>query len=352
MRKGYLYSLIPLALLAADSLFFPVLWENRVVTERVDVRGLIEGKIYSVGRYRQHPLTLSAGRIEDRKYSERLGKIDAIAITVYSESPDNSLGIGGHGHALMSVLDKNDASALTELLDHTKSLAPGRIQSYPLDSQVTAGPLRDLRLILILRAVPGDDSAAKDALRTGLPELLDEAQKKNVSHLLLPTLTVFPSAGTPTFDDFFGYLFDALAQKPDRTAIDLTLWDQLPTREFEDAVASFNAHWQRSREAAPGYLSNIYRFQIRLILIGLIVGLLSSARRIDLSPRSVLIIGSSLALYLLGTFKAVEALAVGFEAEIQHVVMVLLTIVLAALYPQAIKWSAHDLFEEKKRAAH
>jgi hypothetical protein len=352
MKRGYLYSAVALALLLADFAFFPVLWKNRINAERVSLADIARGEVVAAGRYHLHPIRLSAGRIDDAAYLPRLGTgTDAVAITAYSASADNPIGIGGLGSTVLAALTAKDATALTELLSHTASFSPGRVQALRLEKVQTEGPLRGIKTVLVLRAVAGDGSDAKAALRAGLVELLRQATRNHVSGLLLPTLAVSPARRTPTIDEFFGDLFDALPQSPDTVAIDLTLWDQLPTKQLQEAVAAFNAHWTNSSSAVDGGLSNIYRLQVRLILIGLCIGLLSSARAIALTPRSALIVATSLALYLLGTFKGVEELAVGLDEETLDALLVVLTILLSASYPRVALWSAQDLFKDQRHAA-
>src|SRR5215212_3962507 len=123
MRKGYLYSLIPLALLAADLVLFPVL-QNRIAMERVDIRGLLNHRIYSIGRYRLHPIQLSVGRIDDPTYVSRLGGVDAIAITAFSQTPDSLLGVGLFGQTLLRLLPSEDAAAIVERLKHSENFSP------------------------------------------------------------------------------------------------------------------------------------------------------------------------------------------------------------------------------------
>jgi hypothetical protein len=128
------------------------------------------------------------------------------------------------------------------------------------------------------------------------------------------------------------------------------LWSALSNGDLESAVGSFNGHLAMHRVTASGSISNIYRLQIRLILIGLCIGLLSSARRLKLTLRSTLMISLSLALYLLGVFKFIETVLAGFSTETQDWIIAAAAAGLSGAYPAIIQWSTKDLFKEESRA--
>jgi hypothetical protein len=88
-----------------------------------------------------------------------------------------------------------------------------------------------------LRTKRGNDREAKEALRVGLTELLDQAGKHSVTGLLLPTLTVAPEdENTPSVDDFFYFLFDSLQVSRTPALIDLSFFSGWPTGDLEEAT--------------------------------------------------------------------------------------------------------------------
>jgi hypothetical protein len=352
VKRGVLAALVALIALGVDFVIFPDLIEDRVLVKTISATEVVNGDLITLGKYRLHTLRVSYGRLINPKYVESLGpRVNALAVTAYAASATDKMAIGVLADADegKTILSTRETDRLGDLVRSAPSLPPGRIQVFHPNKD-EAGSLAGIKTILVLRTKRGDDRDAKDALRDGLVRLLDESGTQSVSGLIVPALTVGTAEkGTPTFNEFFGFLFDALGKSPSPRLIDLTLYAGWSTADLEAAVAALNAQWSARDHA--GYLPMLHRYQLRLVLIGLAICFIASSRHIVLGIRTTLILATGFALSLLGSFKTVETLAEGLGSDAKTILLMVFTVVLAIGFPHFVTWSVKDLFKGMSHGA-
>lgn len=217
-----------LMLLALDFAFFPALVEDWILLTALPAARLVNGDLLVMGKYHLHTLRCSSGRITDRSYLEKLGSdVNGIVITVFSAAGVDPVGIGSFGEAVLNTLSETEARRLRTLIQDSPTFTPGKVQVVTLEKPHNSGPLSNIDVVLILRSKRGGGREAKEALKVGLAEVLLQAGKHHVSGLFLPTLTVAPEEqDSPSFDDFFLFLFEGLRQSnlpPSSTSRYLTI---------------------------------------------------------------------------------------------------------------------------------
>jgi hypothetical protein len=350
MWRGLVFGLGALTLLAGDFAIFPDFVENAVDHGMVSARDLVNGEIVTVGKYRLHTLTVSMGRITDEGYVRKLGpKVNGLAVSAFSATETDRVGIGSLAQSVKAVLPAEDADSLVALIANSPSFTPGQVQVLKLARPGTPGPLSGIDVVLVLRAQRGDDREAKEALRVGLTELLDQAGKHSVTGLLLPTLTVAPEdENTPSFDDFFRFLFESLQASGTPAFIDISFFSGWPTDDLEEATAAFNAHWGAETRDWQQVWASLHRFQLRLVLVGLAICLMVSGRYTKIGFKSAAILAIAYALMLLGSFKSVETLTEGFGVGTRNLAFVAIMFVTAIGFPHIVRWSARDLFYKER----
>ncbi len=351
MRRGVLFAMVALALLTLDFVRFPDLLEDRIVLDFVSANAFVAGDVMTLGKYRLHTLRASSGSIADASYMQKLGpRIDGLAITVFSAADDKPVAIGTLGDSVRSLLLASDAENLVTMIRNSPTFPIGKVQALTLQTPPTTGPLSGIRVILVLRAKQGNDRQAKDALKTGLVELLTQAGNHSISGLLLPALTVAPDEkDSPSFDDFYQYLFDALRITKVPRNVDISFFDGWSKASLENATTALNAHWSAHLEDHTSFFSTLHRFQLRLLLIGLAICFIASSRRIELKARTALILATAFTLSLLGSFKTVETLAAGLGETEQGIALIVMTLVLAIAFPEIVSWSVKDLFSSSRK---
>jgi hypothetical protein len=346
MRRGLFFAMAALALLALDFTLFPDLIEDRIVLEAVPANNLVSGDLMTMGKYRLHTLRTSSGRIADVNYVRKLGpRVNGLAITAFAVGADR-VGIGGLADSVRAILPASDAENLVSLIRNNPTLAPGKVQSLRLQKPAGPGPLAGIDVILILRAKQGGDRESKEALRGGLVEILQQAGRHSISGLLLPALTVTPDEkNSPTFDDFYRFLFEALRVSKSPRLVDISFFGGWSTSSLESATAALNAHWGAQIQDRGSFLAALHRFETRLLLIGLAICFVASSRYMVLGLRSACILGTAYTLSLLGSFKTIETLTAGFD-NAKNVALIGIMFVLAIGFPSIVSWSVKDLFSK------
>lgn len=102
-------------------------------------------------------------------------------------------------------------------------------------------------------------------------------------------------------------------------------------------------------QSRDSVLVTMHRFQLRLLLIGLALCFLVSARHMTLGVKSACIVGASYAATLLGSFKTIETLAEGLDPGVKNILLLVMMLFLTVGFPSIVRWSVKDLFEETKK---
>ena len=352
MKRGIFFAVLALLLLALDYAFSPNLVEDRRVAEHLSANRVWNGDVVTMGTYHLNRLSVSRGRIEDENYVRKLRPVDALAITAFSPGPAGSVGIGSLADAVKMSLAPADAKALVALISDTPRLAPGKVQVLPLTEAQSAGSLAGIKFLIVLRAKRGSDREAKEALKNGLKRVLEQAEKHAVSGLILPTLTVAPEQDTPSFDDFFAALFEAMRESKGPRRVEVSFFEKWQASDVEAATVAFNDQWETTMEKLEGALATLHRFQFRLLLIGLAFCFLASSRYVTLGLKSAVILATAYTLTLLGAFKTVETIMAGLDRTSVGVALIATALVLAILFPRIVTWSVKDLFAGGAQSGH
>jgi hypothetical protein len=343
--RAVAFAAAALCLLAVDVALFPDFVEDGFAREVLPAAELVQGGRVDLGKYHLHRLTVSHGRIGDASWTANVADgASAVAVSAFSASGAERIAIGPLTNALLATLPEAQATELVQLLQNSPTFSPGKVQVLALTPpRPPSAPTP--RFVFLLRARRGADRDAKEALRTGIAELFRLTETRSVSRLWLPTLTVDPGEqDSPSFDDFFAYLFDALRTSTSPRHVDVSLFDQWSSPQLEAAVAAFNAHWTAATQARKGTTPRFYRFELRLLLGGLAMALVVSARHVTLGLKTACIVTIAYALMLLGSFKTIETLAHGLSDDVRVAGMVAMTLVAALGFPSIVQWSAKDLF--------
>ena len=347
LRRGALLAVATLLVLALDFWRHPDLVEDRVTEETLSANRLVNGDVIEIGRYRVHDLRISLGRIEDEVYLRKLGTTaNGIAITAYSALDGDRLSIGSLGNSVIRTMAQSEADRIRSLIENFPEFTAGKVQTHKVGIPHAQGPLSHIDAVFIMRAKRGNDSAAKEALKSGLIAIMDQSGKHSVNGLILPTLTITPEESTsPSFDDFFRLFFDAAKESKTPGRIDISFYEGWPVAKLEAATAAFNSHWRASTQESEGTLGGLHRFQFRVLVAGLALCFLASSYFITLGAKSAAILAFSYAAMLLGAFKTFESFTdLGQGAK--NGALLVVTVVLSIAYIHIATWSAKDLTQK------
>lgn len=346
MKRGFVFAAAAVALLVIDFALFPAFLEDRVLLEALPANRLVNGDLMTMGKYHLHTLRTSSGRIADESYMRKLGpEVNGLAMTVFSAVGTDPVGLGKFAETVMDVLPEADAERLRALIQNSPTFTPGKVQVLELQKPHASGPLSGIDVVLILRTKRGSDREAKEALRVGLTDILVQAGKHSVKGLLLPTLTVAPEVKeSPSFDDFFRFLFESMHDTKLPYLIDVSFFDGWSTGHLENATAAFNDHWRTESQSQESILARVHRFQLRILLVGLAICFVVSARHMTLGAKSASILATSFAVTVLGSFKTVEALTEGLDASVKGLLLIVMMLFISFGFPHVVSWSVKDLF--------
>lgn len=343
---GWLFALLPLLWFVVDVVRLPIT-ESKFDLELVSITELFRG-VVELGKLHLHDLRVSMGRIGDPEYLSKLdGKSNALALSAYPGKDADHVGLGTFGEAVRASLPEEDNKKLLKLLRDTRESPPGKVGVFVREQPRAAGPLSKIDYIFILRALPGSSSEAKNALRTGLLNLLNETAGWSVTGLIIPTLTISPNANnSPTFYDFFTFLFEALRASQSPRTVDVTLHNQWPDDFLRSAVLALNGQWSAEVRTLKGGLPRIYRLDFRLVLFGLAVCLFICSFHTKVDLKSFIIIGSAYIVALLAAFKTIEWMPQDYANSVGLPAKVVFALVEALGFPYFAKWQGiKDIFK-------
>lgn len=338
-----LFILAPLLLLALDFFLSPHLIESRYDLPALSLDQLLSDDSVDLGKVHLHSLRVSLGSIGDGKQDS---SVNALILAVFPGDP-GKVGMGSFGRAVLDELSPTERARFLGFLAEPQ--APGSVQVFQRESPHDEGSLSGIDSFFVIRALPGSDEEALKALRSGLLAVFARAEGKPVSGFLLPCLTIDPHTDSLPLDDFFESLFAALQASGSPGHVNLSFYDKWPYDFLESATASFNKSWHAEIETHAGLFSRMHRFDLRLLLLGLAICLLSSSFHVQLTPKHFLILACSFSLAILGSYKTLDWLAEWYGPEKRGVFAVILVLVEAWGYPYFIRWSAKGLFESREK---
>jgi hypothetical protein len=355
MWRSGSFAILALVLLGLEVGLHPDILENRVELEALSAKDLVNGEPITLGKYYLQTLRVSFGRFADESYMRRLGsRVNGLAIAAFPPSGNASVGVGSAAVASLAALAPTDAAELANLIQNAPTLAPGQVQILTLRKPHASGAFLGIDVILVLRAERGDGREAKEALAAGLREIVQAAETRSLTGLLLPALTVAPDEqGSPSFDDFFRALFESLQASRSPHLIDISFFDGWENKSIQSATAAFNAAWQAKIQERRNILANLYHFQARLLLVGMAICFIASGRHIRLDLRSAIIVASGYTLMLLGAFKSVETILEIFGVSgtgdgTKNLALIVIAFFLAIGFPYVVRWSVKELFNDGK----
>lgn len=348
-RIGSLVALVPVLLLAVDFFLFPDLFESEYRLEVLPIDRLLSEDMIDLGTVHLHRLSVSRGLIGEPEYHRRLGGIaNSVVIPAYPGTDNEHIGMSPVGLAVHAGLPPADAASLFTLLRATTDFPPGKVQVLELKRPHPPGPLSAIDYVFMLRAKRGGDRDAKNALEAGLRAAFGQASRRPVVGIIVPCVTVAPGQRqSPSFDDFFRFLFEALHDSASPRNVHISFYRNWTNADLEAAVSAFNGEWNAEIQSQKRGVSRVSRFELRLVLAGLAVCLLVCSLQVRMGLKNFSIVSGAYVLTVLGSFKTVEWIGQGYDVQghdVKGLGMLVLAVVEAVGFPHFVRWSAKDLF--------
>lgn len=348
--RRWLFVLIPAVILLLDFLVFPVILENRRTQKDANIVDLLVHQPQLLGTFKSHSVYVSLDDIRDLRYLNYLKQNgNALVISVFVDD-DGSASGGALQRAVTSKLQSVSPADYRKFVDtmrQDRTFAPGVAVPFVLDIPTDKYHAFPIDQLLILGFESGH--IEDEEIKKGMLEVLNLAERQNVSNLVLPCLgSNWESKDSASFDRvFFNAFFDNLPASKNPQAIYLSLYSQWPSFELEEATASLNGAWSGTFQKVDKFPA-LYRRDFRLILLFLVLCLLVCSFFVTLTVRNFLIVSLSFAGAALGSNQLIDFFAQGYPTTVRFVLEIIVLMALAMGFPFIINWNPQEIFKRKE----
>jgi hypothetical protein len=295
---------------------------------------------------------VSIDAINDPDYLSFLqGTPNALVISTFV-GVDNAYGSGALLSAvrrrLQEVSPSDDVALQSLFLEHLKGFYPGQLLTLPLHISAGKFPGFPLNYILMI-ALPVGHPDSED-IQSGLKRVFQEAERLGIFNIILPTLATNWQSQTQkkklSLGEFFGTLFESISSGEYPRQIYISLYKEWPTFQLENAAATLNEAWIRTTADATDVVP-LYRAEMRLTLIFLIVCLVTCSFLVRYTVRTFLIVAVSYVTLAVGSKELLTFLSLDSGPTYGLLIRVAFLAALALGFPAIVSWNPKDIFAQK-----
>jgi hypothetical protein len=342
--------LLPLLILGIDFYFFPVLLSKNVINHQVSLGDVLEKQNGILGTFRTHRIRVSIDDIQERQYLPFVrGRPNALLVSIFAEE-GGATASGALERAILARtkdLSPNDFITIRSKLAAIGKLSEGQVVDAALN--IPAEGYRSFPIDHFFFIVLPTGHPDPERLKKAFGRALDLGQGLGIENFIIPCLaTRWDDNGKNALalDQYFKTFFDGLPTATHPDTIYLSLYKQWPSFELEAAVEALNATWQASTEDKDGdYV--VYRRDLRLVLIALIICLLVCDFLVKYTLKNFLIVALGFAGLGLGANKWIDILVPGQSANVQLAIEVVILIIFAMAFPIIVTWNPKEIFNTK-----
>jgi hypothetical protein len=343
---------LPIFLLLLDVYLHPLLVASTESIGAVDLIQIMTQGAVPLGRLRAHQIMVSIDAINDPDYLSFLhGAPNALVISTFVDVDNQNYGSGALQFAVrrrLREVSPSDDVALQSLLERLKGFFAGQLLTLPLHISEDKFPGFPLNYILII-ALPAGHPESED-VESGLKRVFQQAERLGIVNIIVPTLATDWKNETNnhllSLGDLFGAMFDAINLGEYPKYIYISLYKQWPTFQLENAAATLNEAWIKTTEDATDPVP-LYRAEIRLTLIFLIVCLITCGFLVRYTVRTFLIVAVSFVTLAVGTKELLAFLSLDSGPIYGLFVRIGVLSVLALGFPAIVSWNPKDIFKQK-----
>jgi len=339
-RRGGLWALAPLLVLALDFYQAPILLEHRYLAENLRAEDLLYHSSADLGTTYGHRLHAIIGAIDDPAFLERLRPgPSTLVISLYRGVAWGAVGTGTSAKALLDLLARHspdDHEAFLRQVAETRGYAPGTVLAFSLKKPVSLGSA-SIDRVLAVRIDAGEHKTPY-ALREGLAEVFQRAQGESIRSLVIPCLSVsWKWDANPAFDEYYSTLFQGMKSSRQPQDIYIFFYRGWPTFMLESAVSSFNSRWYTQRGMEHGLTSRLHRLDLRLTLLAASLCLGVATVYTELTWKKAVLLFCSFMTVALGSYEVLEKLLPGEQGDLFAGAKILVTLLEVGLLPLFVK---------------
>jgi hypothetical protein len=343
---------LPFFLLLLDVYLHPLLVASTESIGTADLTQIMTHGAVSLGRLRAHQIMVSIDAINDPDYLSFLqGTPNALVISTFVDVDKQAYGSGALQFAVrrrLKEVSPSDDVALQSLLERLRGFYAGQLLTLPLHIPVDKFLSFPLNYILII-ALPVGHPETED-VESGLKRAFQQAERLGIVNIILPVLATNWKNETNnhllSLGDLFGAMFDSINSGEYPRDIYVSLYKEWPTFQLENAAATLNEAWIKTTEDATDPVP-LYRAEIRLTLIFLLLCLITCGFLVKYSVRTFLIVAVSFVTLAVGTKELFAFLSVDSGPIYGLFVRIGILAVLALGFPAIVSWNPKDIFKQK-----
>jgi hypothetical protein len=340
----------PIVLLLVDIYLHPLLLASTESIGTADLTQIMTRGAVPLGRLRAHQIMVSIDAINDPAYLSFLqGTPNALVISTFVDVDNQAYGSGALLSAVRRRLQEvspSDDVALQSLLERLKGFYPGQLLTLPLHISADKFPGFPLNYILMI-ALPVGHPESED-IQSGLKRVFQEAERLGIVNIISPTLATNWQSQTQkkklSLGELFGTLFDSISSGEYPRQIYISLYKEWPTFQLENAAATLNEAWIRTTADATDVVP-LYRAEMRLTLIFLIVCLVTCGFLVRYTVRTFLIVAVSYVTLAVGSKELLTFLSLDSGPTYGLLVRMGFLAALALGFPAIVSWNPKDIFK-------
>ncbi|MDE1147891.1 MAG: hypothetical protein PW843_14915 [Azospirillaceae bacterium] len=287
--------LFPVAFLAADFVFSPILIDTYIDNEQANITEVLRHGPMPLGNFRGHRLLVS---VDDLAAPDFLANVssagkNALLVSVFQQSSEDEPvspylpGVLARGIlARLDAVSPRDRVNIIQRLEHLYGEAPG--QAYHVPVHIPAGQRHQLPLdSVIIVTLPATDT--ETALASGLRKAFLIANENSITNVIVPSLTLKWKNANNKNDTkpyrYFEILFNNITTPDNIDNIYISIYKSWPSIKIEELVTSINSKW-KSASASEIAGVPLHHRSLRLLAAFLIPCLFMCTLRFQLSLKN------------------------------------------------------------------
>jgi hypothetical protein len=351
-RKTVVF-LIPFIILAVDFCIFPRFFETHTSKDKASLVSVLARRSASLGIFRAHRILVSVDNVQEFRNSALSEEgPNALVISAFVQE-DRGQGSSASGALLSAVLAKLKGISLSDYLrlknkfGEASGIQTGQVFDFELSIPKAAFASFPINHLLVITFPWGHADADAEDLDLGIPKVLEIAKDKRIQNLVIPCLGTNWEKGRQrdavSLTTFFNSFFKGLPLGDRPRNIYLSLYEQWPSIELEDAFSVLSSDWQQ-QVVQDDNIFPIYRRDFRLTICFLEVCLVVCSWQVKFTIQNVLIVAVGFVGLALEIDKWVVFLVQRNDPNSKLIIQICILMVLSAGFPFIARLSLGKLF--------
>jgi hypothetical protein len=345
--------LSPLLVLLVDYISCPAILETSTTSKGVSINELVARQTSPLGTYKGHQVYISIDSIGNDGYLSYVhDSPNALVISLFKSSDSSKVRDGALARAVLGKLQQvspDEGRRLRVLFDQAGSRSAGSFLAGRLDMSPDQYRRFPIQHVFILLLEEGQSTMQGEIISKGIAKILQEAEQKYISALIIPCLGYnWADKNSIKFDKCFDPVFKSLSGACYPRYVYFSLYSDWPTFTLEEAVSTLNSNWANRVEDSFSRIPLPHRGELRTPLILLSLCLWVCSRYVRLTIKNFLILSVSFVGLAVGSGPPIDFLFLGYGSTLRFIARTIVLFVLAVGLPAFVNWNPRDIFTKNR----